>query len=160
MHRSRPSTTRRRGPGSKGRPAAVQCSGWFSGPCLKELSYASPRLATAGLTCPGGENPRISLDIGASAWAVTSASPQQLSPPRAARAARNHWTIENGVHWVRDATMGEDASKLRSASAPRVLASLRNLAISVLRLAGVTNIAQGLRQVGRRPTLGLTLLGI
>jgi predicted transposase YbfD/YdcC len=94
------------------------------------------------------------------AWAVTSASPQQLSPPRAARAARNHWTIENGVHWVRDATMGEDASKLRSASAPRVLASLRNLAISVLRLAGVTNIAQGLRQVGRRPTLGLTLLGI
>jgi predicted transposase YbfD/YdcC len=94
------------------------------------------------------------------AWAVTSASPQQLSPPRAARAARNHWTIENGVHWVRDATMGEDASKLRSASAPRVLASLRNLAISVLRLAGVTNIAQGLRQVGRRPTIGLTLLGI
>ncbi|MGH9653107.1 MAG: ISAs1 family transposase [Bryobacteraceae bacterium] len=94
------------------------------------------------------------------AWAVTSVSTRRASTARLGAAARSHWTIENGLHWVRDATMGEDASKLRSASGPRALATMRNLAISVLRLAGVINVAQALRQVGRRPTLGLTLLGV
>jgi hypothetical protein len=56
--------------------------------------------------------------------------------------------------------MREDASKVRSGSAPRVLATLRNLAIGVLRLAGVTNIAQALRHLSRRPELALSLLGV
>jgi predicted transposase YbfD/YdcC/GNAT superfamily N-acetyltransferase len=75
-------------------------------------------------------------------------------------ASRGQWQIENGLHWVRDATMGEDASKVRSGSAPRVLATLRNLAIGVLRLAGVENIAKGLRHLSRRPAIALTLLGL
>lgn len=70
------------------------------------------------------------------AWAVTSASPKRAKPPRLLAASRDHWGIENELHWVRDATMREDSSKVRSGSAPRVLATLRNLAISVLRLAG------------------------
>ena len=61
---------------------------------------------------------------------------------------------------MRDATMREDASKVRSGSAPRVLATLRNLAIGVLRLAGVTNIAQALRHLSRRPGFALSLLGV
>jgi hypothetical protein len=56
--------------------------------------------------------------------------------------------------------MREDSSKVRSGSAPRALATLRNLAISVLRLAGATNIAKSLRSLGRRPVLALTLLGL
>ena len=91
------------------------------------------------------------------AWAVTSAT---ASPPRLLAASRGHWSIENSLHWVRDATMREDASKVRSASAPRALAAMRNLAISVLRLAGVTNIAKGLRSIARRPALAFDLLGM
>jgi hypothetical protein len=94
------------------------------------------------------------------AWAVTSADPERAGPPRLLAASREHWGIENGLHWVRDATMGEDASKVRSASAPRALATMRNLVISVLRLAGVTNIAQALRQLSRRPALAFNLLGL
>ena len=94
------------------------------------------------------------------AWAVTSASPQRAGPPRLLAASRQHWGIENGLHWVRDATMGEDASKVRAASAPRALAIMRNLAISVLRLAGATNIAQALRKTSRRPALAFNLLGL
>ena len=75
-------------------------------------------------------------------------------------ASRGQWQIENGLHWVRDATMGEDASKVRSGSAPRVLATLRNLAIGILRLAGVGNIAKGLRHLSRRPAIALSLLGL
>ena len=91
---------------------------------------------------------------------MTSASPERAGPPRLLAASRQHWGIENGLHWVRDATMGEDASKVRAASAPRALAIMRNLAISVLRLAGATNIAQALRKTSRRPALAFNLLGL
>lgn len=86
-----------------------------------------------------------------------------VSSARARRAAllhasRGHWGIE-AMHWVRDA-MGEDASKVRSGSAPRIMATLRSLTISVLRLAGVTNIAKGRRYLSRRPHLALGMLGL
>jgi len=88
-------------------------------------------------------------------YGVTSSTAQR---PTLLHASRNHWQIES-LHWVRDA-MGEDASKVRSGSAPRVLATLRNLTIAVLRLAGVDNIAQARRHLSRRPELALTLLGL
>ena len=90
-------------------------------------------------------------------YGVTSAKAQG---PVLLAASRGQWQIENGLHWVRDATMGEDASKVRSGSAPRVLATLRNLAIGILRLAGVGNIAKGLRHLSRRPAIALSLLGL
>jgi hypothetical protein len=47
---------------------------------------------------------------------------------------------------VRDVTMGEDASRIRTRAAPEAMAGLRNAAISLLRLLGVTNIAEALRE--------------
>jgi hypothetical protein len=63
---------------------------------------------------------------------------------------RGHWGIENRLHYVRDVTMGEDASRIRSGSGPQALAALRNAAISQLRSDGVTNIAAGLRRNAAR----------
>lgn len=94
------------------------------------------------------------------AWAVTSANISEADPQRLLVASRQHWGIENGLHWVRDATMREDASKVRATSAPRALATMRNLVISVLRLAGATNIAKALRSIARQPALAFTLLGL
>jgi hypothetical protein len=54
------------------------------------------------------------------------------------------------VAWVRDMDFDEDQSQVRTASGPRVLAALRNLAITILRLA--TSIATALRYHGRRPS--------
>jgi hypothetical protein len=77
-------------------------------------------------------------------------------PPAHARAAtlldwsRGHWGIENRLHYVRDVTMGEDGNRTRVGSGPQVLAALRNLAVSKLRLDGVTNIAAGLRRNAAR----------
>ena len=45
----------------------------------------------------------------------------------------------------------EDRSQVRTRNGPRVMASLRNLAITILRLAGVVNIAAALRHHNRRP---------
>jgi predicted transposase YbfD/YdcC len=91
---------------------------------------------------------------------ITSLTPDQASPPDIANCVRQHWHIENRLHWVRDVTYGEDASRLRTGTAPRAMASLRNLAISALRLTGHTNIAAGLRHTARDATRPLTLLGI
>jgi predicted transposase YbfD/YdcC len=81
-------------------------------------------------------------------------------PPHIAQYVRDHWSIENRLHWVRDVTYGEDTSRIRTGTAPRVMAGLRNLAISTLRLTGHTNIAAALRHTARNHTRPLTLLGI
>ncbi|MHB8290351.1 MAG: hypothetical protein ACYDEY_14195 [Acidimicrobiales bacterium] len=56
--------------------------------------------------------------------------------------------------------MREDASKVRSRSATGVLTTLCNLAIGVLRHTEVTNIAQALRHLSRKPCFALSLLGV
>ena len=73
---------------------------------------------------------------------------------------RGHWGIENRLHWVRDVTFDEDRSQVRTAAGPHVMASLRNLAITVLRLAGCPSIAAALRWCARQVTRPLRLLGL
>lgn len=94
------------------------------------------------------------------AYGVTSLDPDEADPQRLARLVRGHWEIENRLHWVRDVTFDEDRSQVRTASAPRVLASLRNLAIGALRNAGAVCVAKGLRHVARDPSRALVLLGL
>jgi hypothetical protein len=53
--------------------------------------------------------------------------------------------VENGLHYVRDVTFGEDASHARTGTLPATLAVIRNTVIAALRLAGATNIAQARR---------------
>ena len=91
---------------------------------------------------------------------ITSLPGHRADAPHIADHVRNHWGIENKLHYVRDVTYGEDASQVRTGNAPRVMASFRNLAVSILRLAGNTNIAAALRATSRDFTRPLTLLGI
>lgn len=94
------------------------------------------------------------------AYGVTSLHPQQADARRIGELLRGHWEIENRLHWVRDVTFDEDRSQVRTGSGPRALASLRNFAISCLRLAGCASIARGLRHLAWDWQLPLTLLGI
>lgn len=91
---------------------------------------------------------------------VTSLTAGEADPARLAELIRRHWGIENRVHWVRDVTFDEDRCQVRTAAAPRVLATLRNLAISALRLAGVTNIAKAQRWIARQASRALAVLGL
>lgn len=93
-------------------------------------------------------------------YGLTSASARKASPARLLGLVRGQWGIENGLHWVRDVTFDEDRCQVRTGSGPRVMATLRNLAIGVLRLAGATNIAAGLRWAARVPARALALLGL
>ena len=93
------------------------------------------------------------------AYAVTSLSPQQADPARLLELWRGHWGVENRVFWVRDVTMDEDRSQVRTGSAPQVMAGLRNLVISILRMKEEPNIAAALRRCAAKPQLALSLLG-
>jgi hypothetical protein len=84
------------------------------------------------------------------AYLITGVPPGEAGAATLLGWPRGHWGIENRLHYVRDVTMGEDANRTRIGSGPQALAALRNLAISKLRLDGVTNIAAALRRNAAR----------
>jgi len=90
------------------------------------------------------------------AYLITS--DRDADPATLAAWVRGHWEIENCLHWVRDVTYQEDKSLVRTGNAPRVMASLRSLAISLLRLDGHINIAAANRHHARDPQRTLKLL--
>lgn len=65
-------------------------------------------------------------------YGITSLSMTQANAATLLVILRNHWQIENGLHYVRDVTLGEDACRVRSGAAPQVLAALRNTVIHLL----------------------------
>jgi len=94
------------------------------------------------------------------AYAITSAPEGAASPSTLLDWWRGHWGIENRSHYVRDVSMGEDASRIRSGAAPQIMAAFRNAAIGFLRCRGVTNIAEALRRNAAQVRPLLLSLGI
>lgn len=83
--------------------------------------------------------------------AVTSLPADRASAAGLARIARGQWGIES-VHWLRDTAWAEDASTGYAGNGPQVMATLRNLAISLLYLNGVTEITRTLQAIARDRT--------
>jgi predicted transposase YbfD/YdcC len=84
-------------------------------------------------------------------YAITSLTVTQVSPGRLAAIIPGHWMIEDRPHWIRDMDFDEDRSQVRTASGPRVMATLRNPTLTLMRLAGHASIAAALRYHARRP---------
>jgi predicted transposase YbfD/YdcC len=91
-------------------------------------------------------------------YAVCSLPFEQARPSAIAAWLRDHWGIENQVHWVRDVTFDEDRSTVRVGAAPQVMASLRNTALNLHRLHGADNIAEACRLTAFSPDRGIELL--
>ncbi len=85
---------------------------------------------------------------------------ERATPGRLLALSRGQWTIANRLHWVRDVTFDEDRSRLRKGAGAQVMASIRNLAISLLRLAGAPYIALALRRCARSDPQTLRLIGL
>ncbi|MFY1673875.1 ISAs1 family transposase [Plantactinospora sp. WMMB334] len=90
---------------------------------------------------------------------VASHTPEQATTTQIAAFNQSHWAVES-LHWIRDTCYREDHSRVRTRSGPRVLASLRNLAINALRLAGRSDITESTRWASRNMTRPFAILGI
>lgn len=91
-------------------------------------------------------------------YGITSLTPQEASPERLLALSRGHWGIENRLHGVRDVTLGEDACRVRSGSAPQALAALRNAVVHLLEGVEATSKAAALRRFAIYPREALALL--
>lgn len=96
-------------------------------------------------------NPRTGESTREHVFVITSLPPGQASAAQVAGYVRGHWGIENRLHWVRDTAYREDHSQVRTGNAAHLMATIRNLAISLHRLAGATNIAAALRDAATHP---------
>ena len=93
-------------------------------------------------------------------YALTGVPPAQADAARLEQLWRGHWQSENGVHYVRDVTLGEDACQVRADRAPASLAACRNAALNLLRQHAVTTVAAALRRQAMYPRHALALMGI
>lgn len=93
-------------------------------------------------------------------YGISSLPAEVSNAERLAELKRGHWQVENGLHYVKDVTLGEDASQTHVGNGADVMAMVRNMAISLLRRAGCRNIASQLRRFSGCPLEALALLGI
>jgi predicted transposase YbfD/YdcC len=89
--------------------------------------------------------------------AVTTLGADRATPADLASLACGQWGIES-VHWVRDTAYLEDADTGYTGSGPQTMATCRNIAISLLYLAGVTEVIRTLQAIGRDRTRMLAYL--
>lgn len=92
------------------------------------------------------------------AYGITSLQREQADARRLLGLARRHWGIENSLHYVRDVTLGEDACRVRSGSAPQILAGVRNAALHLLMGAKPKNIAAAIRHLAAKPFKAVRLV--
>lgn len=88
-----------------------------------------------GLACLGMIESTVTRNGKTSTTRHYHLSSRALSAEDYLAAARSHWSIENRLHWVLDMTFDEDRARSRKDNAPENLATLRKLALNVLRTA-------------------------
>ncbi len=91
-------------------------------------------------------------------YGITSLSPQQAGPGEIGRIVRAHWAIENRLHWRRDVTLGEDASQVRTAQVPAMVALLNSAVLTLMDLLQISNVAAARRRFAACPAEALRLV--
>jgi predicted transposase YbfD/YdcC len=92
-------------------------------------------------------------------YGITSLSVEQADAGRLLALTRGHWGIENGLHYKRDVTLAEDASRVRREAAPQVMAALRNSLVHVLE-GTADSLAAAVRTMSNCFNKALALLGL
>jgi predicted transposase YbfD/YdcC len=91
-------------------------------------------------------------------YGLTDLSQNQVLPKRLLKLTREYWSIENGLHYRRDVTLGEDATRMTKGHAARNMAILNNLVIGLCLRRGYSNVAQARRRFCAHPDLALQLI--
>ena len=91
-------------------------------------------------------------------YGLSSLSMQQAPPARMLSLIRNHWAIENKLHYRRDGSLGEDACQTRTGPVPGLLAQLNSTVLCLMDRAGVRNVARQMRYFDAHPEQALALV--
>lgn len=91
-------------------------------------------------------------------YGITSLSRAEADAGRLLELLRGHWQIENGLHYVRDVTLGEDRCRVRKGKSAWVLAGLRNAALALLDRLKLPSVAAAIRACVLRPKRAFRLL--
>lgn len=91
-------------------------------------------------------------------YGLTSLSPERASPKKLLALVRRYWEIENGLHYRRDVTLKEDATRLTLGNAGHIMAILNNAVIGLCLQKGYRNLARARRRFNASPKLALNLL--
>lgn len=91
-------------------------------------------------------------------YGITSLAREQAGAARLLRLNRAHWGIENGLHYRRDVTLGEDASRIRKGSAGQVMSILRNLIIYLLPRSGKKSLPAAIRHYMCHPERAIEVM--
>ncbi|MBA3441027.1 MAG: ISAs1 family transposase [Pyrinomonadaceae bacterium] len=91
-------------------------------------------------------------------YGISSLNGAAADAARLLSISRAHWGIENGLHYRRDVTFKEDATRMKNGTAAQVLAILNNLALGLIRRAGFDNAAEARRWFEARPKAALDLV--
>lgn len=82
----------------------------------------------------------------------------ELTAKKLAVILRNHWSIENNLHWQKDYTLLEDRQTLRRGNAPQVMTFLRSMAISLFSSFNFASITAATANFQMNPYLHHTFL--
>jgi predicted transposase YbfD/YdcC len=136
-----------------GRGRIIRRSIWVTGAGSLDFPHAArvARIRRDGYDITGT---LISKEI---VHAVTSLDADRAGAVDLAHIARGQWGIES-AHWLRDTAWAEDANTGYTGNGPQVMATLRNIAISLLHLAGITKITRTLQAISRDRTRVLSVI--
>jgi len=81
-------------------------------------------------------------EVTAMRWFITSHHTNEASPQHRAHLVRKHWTVENNIHWLKDAVMKEDRTRQRNPNAAQALGLLRTALLAPVRKSGHHSLTQ------------------
>lgn len=93
-------------------------------------------------------------------YGMTNLPEEQADAAYLLQLTRNHWGIENGLHYRRDVTMGEDQSRVRKGAAPQIMAGIRNSLIHILSGVVAPSVAAAMRTMNNCLSQALSVLGL
>jgi predicted transposase YbfD/YdcC len=91
-------------------------------------------------------------------FGITSLTRTQVSPLRLLHIRKTHWGIETGLHYRRDVTLQEDATRMTMGNTGKIMASINNLVLALIRQAGFHNAAQARRWFAAHLSAAFALL--
>lgn len=91
-------------------------------------------------------------------YGLTSLSPERANPAKILALFQEYWKIESGLHYRRDVTLREDATRLTVGNAGHNMAILNNLVIGLCLSQGFDNLAKARRFFSAQPKAALDLL--